>query len=142
MEFNEDVLFGLICPYCGKEPVIVDSKIIYKSASYGPVLYCKDCHAWVGVHKSGKHAGEALGRLANDELRRAKKKAHSYFDELWMYAIVKQKRTKYEARNAAYRWLSKELDIPAKYCHIGMFDVETCEQVAELCQSIVKTLKR
>ena len=46
--------------------------------------------------------------------------------------------SKTKARKAAYRWLSKQLGISAKICHIGMFDVETCKRVVEICESVPK----
>lgn len=32
-------------------------------------------------------------------------------------------------RKEAYKWLSNALQVEGKDCHIGMFDVETCEDV-------------
>lgn len=133
MEFNKKIVEAKICPYCAKKPEYVDSKVIY-GTSYGMVYYCKECDAYVGVHRNST---KPLGRLANRELREAKKKAHFYFDQLWQRAI-KEGRKKYEARNAAYKWLSTELNISLTYTHIGMFDVELCDKVIEICKPYCK----
>ena len=66
-----------------------------------------------------------LGRVANAELRIAKKLAHEKFDPLW--------RNGYMTRHEAYKWLSDKLGIPAEYTHIGMFNVDTCHKVVSLC---------
>lgn len=29
-------------------------------------------------------------------------------------------------------WLAKELDIPVKFCHVGMFDIETCQKALNI----------
>lgn len=129
-ELQEEMLKGLICPYCKKPSVFVDSKAIY-GKSYGMVYWCKPCDAWVGVHKGTK---KALGRLANIHLRYWKKEAHSYFDKLW-----KSKQLK---RGEAYKWLSEYLDIPIKYTHIGMFGPETCQKVVEGSKMLINDLNR
>ena len=68
----DEIIAGKICPYCGKPTEYVDSSIIY-GRSYGMIYLCRDCRAYVGVHKG---TDQALGRLANAELREAKKEAH------------------------------------------------------------------
>ena len=104
----DDVLSGKICPYCGNPTEYVDSSVIY-GRSYGMIYLCRDCRAYVGVHKG---TDQALGRLANAELREAKKDAHL--------------------------WLSIQLGIPREICHIGMFDVKDCKRVVELCKPLIK----
>lgn len=109
-----------ICPYCGKKAKCQDSSVIY-GRSYGPAWICPDfprCDAYVGCHPGTK---APLGRLANKELREAKKNAHSAFDPLW--------RSKKMTRSEAYKWLAEALGIEQAKCHIGMFDVEQCEKV-------------
>ena len=72
------ILTGLICPYCGGETAYIDSCRVY-GRSYGMMYICRPCDAWVGVHKG---TDKALGRLANKELREAKKEAHFWFDKI------------------------------------------------------------
>ncbi|WP_247790043.1 MULTISPECIES: zinc-finger-containing protein [unclassified Bradyrhizobium] len=40
------------------------------------------------------------------------------------------------ARGSGYRWLSEQLGINRKRCQIGMFDVETCRRVVEICSPL------
>jgi len=114
----------------------VDSIEVY-GKSYGMIYLCRPCKAWVGVHKD---TNEALGRLANAELREAKKEAHFYFDKLWSYKI-KQGIKKGTARSKAYAWLSEEMAVPITETHIGYFDLHMCKKVVNLCKPIVEKLK-
>jgi len=112
------------CDYCGTLVEFVDSKVIY-GKSYGMIYLCPDCGAYVGVHKG---TDKPLGRLANAELREWKKAAHKVFDPLWQQGPFRGK------RNAAYRWLAKQLQLPVEKTHIGMFDVEECKKVIKICE--------
>lgn len=127
------VLSGNKCPYCGKNTAFVDSSIVYRK-SFGKIYYCRDCRAWVGVHKGTE---KALGRLADAELRKWKIKAHFLFDMLWKKKIS-QGFSKKEARSRGYAWVSKELKIPPEFTHIGMFDVDDCKKLVELCNAYFK----
>lgn len=97
------------------------------------------CMAYVGVHKG---TDRALGRLANTELREAKKEAHFYFDQIAKTNLINKIWKKHipntSNRNKAYLWLSIQLGIPHEVCHIGMFGVEDCKRVVDLCKPIVK----
>lgn len=115
------IMSGKICPYCLNKSEYVDSSIIY-GRSYGMIYLCKSCDAYCGVHKG---TDNALGRLANKELRYWKKEAHKYFDALWRLSDRKSE------RGFQYSQLSKYLGIPIEYTHIGMFGVETCKMVVE-----------
>lgn len=110
------------CDYCGRRAEYVDSKAIY-GTSYGMMYLCRNCMAYVGVHKG---TDKPLGRLANAELRKWKKNAHAAFDPLWQYGPFKHR------RKAAYRWLAKQMGLPVDQTHIGMFDVGQCKQVIEI----------
>lgn len=112
---------ALPCPYCNEPPVLVDGAEVYHGRSYGKIWLCRPCQAWVGVHKG---TDQPLGRLANKELREWKIKAHAAFDPRW-----KGK----SDRREAYGWLAEQLGIEREKAHIGMFDVETCKRVVELC---------
>lgn len=131
----EDVLFAKICPYCGLQPDFMESSEKIYGKDYGPVYICHDCDAYVGVHKDGLN--RPLGRLADAELRKAKKEAHFYFDFLWRKKMSKGF-TKHEARKTAYLWLSLKMAIIPDHTHIGMFNIEQCKQVIELCKPYKK----
>lgn len=137
---NPKILFGKICPYCGRKPKYVDSELIY-GKSYGMIYLCRGCDAYVGVHKG---SDKPLGRLADKDLREAKKKAHYYFDALWkaktnIGILEDPRRSKRKVewqracRSQAYKWLSEVMQIKPEFTHIGMFDVEQCEKVVQLC---------
>ena len=132
----EDILSGKICPYCNKVPEFVDSSCVYHGISFGMIYLCRDCSAWVGVHKDTK---KALGRLANNELREAKKKAHSYFDLIAKTGLINKLWTQFihgmPNRNKAYWWLSRKMDIKKDRCHIGMFDLDQCKKVVSICEA-------
>lgn len=114
-----------LCPYCGKFSVLVGGKVIYphRPDLYGKQLYqCAPCDAYVGCHEGTTNP---LGRLANADLRMAKKRAHAAFDPRWKSGELK--------RAAAYRWLAEKLGIDRKDCHIGMMDVDMCLRVVAEC---------
>jgi hypothetical protein len=118
----------VMCPYCGERAKFVQGKRIYHGrGSWDEKWFwaCLPCGAWVGCHaaseKYGRVGDEPLGRLANEELRIAKMGAHEAFDPIWKEGGVKRK--------DAYKWLAEQLGIPARECHIGMFDVDMCRKV-------------
>lgn len=117
------IFTGKTCPYCGKPTELIDSAEIYGGTSYGPIYICRDCDAYVGCYKG---TTTALGRLANDELRLAKRRAHHYLDQLWK--TPKQ-------RLDVYAWISDELRVPLARTHVGMSDVEQCNLIARICRN-------
>ena len=133
MTREEKIRIGLICPYCDEKPERIDSDAIY-SKSYGDILICKPCRAWVGIHRSGENKGKPLGRLADAKLREAKKEAHRYFDQLWRRKMRCQGISKMKARNAAYDWLAGEMEMSREICHIGMMNERQCELVIFICK--------
>lgn len=119
------------CPYCDKPAVFFPTSERFYSRDWGAVYACIPCGAWVGCHKGTKRP---LGRLANAELRKAKIAAHAAFDKLWQGKMLRDECSKGEARRAGYKWLAEQLDIEPKKCHIGMFDLDLCAKVVEVCQ--------
>lgn len=116
---------NVYCDYCGWKAEFVDSKVIY-GRSYGMVYLCRNCMAYVGVHKG---TAKPLGRLANAQLRYWKKQAHAAFDPLWQYGQFKGH------RNVAYAWLAERMRLPVEQIHIGMFDVGDCKRVIAICNT-------
>ena len=110
-----------ICPYCKRFSVRVTGEEVYphRADLFCLSFYsCKGCDAYVGCHKG---TIKPLGRLANKELRKAKSEAHRAFDPLWKFGDIKRKE--------AYKWLAETLNVESSDCHIGMFDIEMCEDV-------------
>ncbi|MCY1166934.1 zinc-finger-containing domain protein [compost metagenome] len=125
------------CRYCLKAAALLrfrDQGYPYQ-ADYGPVWTCTPCKAWVGCHKGTENA---LGGLANAELRVAKQAAHAAFDPLWQAKIRRDKCSKNKAHNAGYAWLADQLGIPVKKCHIGYMSLEECQRTVEICLSALK----
>lgn len=116
-----------ICPYCKKFSQKVTGERIYPQRAdlFSKTFYlCAPCNAYVGCHDG---TAQPLGRLADAKLRKAKLMAHDAFDPWW-----KSKKMK---RGEAYRWLAQQLGIDGSDCHIGMFDLETCQKVIDICKN-------
>ncbi len=122
---------GLFCPYCECDTILIDTKTIYKVRSYGMAYQCPKCLAFVGCHKN---TIIALGRVANKELREAKKEAHKYFDIIW--------KNKHLTRTDAYEWLSTRLEIPISKTHIGLFDIKQCKDTVYFSKQILNDMRR
>ena len=113
------------CDYCGHEAALVDDSEIY-GRSFGHTAYlCRNCGAYVGCHG---RTDKPLGRLADAALRSWKVKAHVAFDQLWVH----RSSPFYHRRNAAYAWLAEKMGLPIAETHIGMFDIEQCQQVIKI----------
>ncbi len=125
------IFTGKICPYCDKNTELVDGSEVYGKKYRGIWLYlCRPCDAYVGTHQGTTNA---LGRLANAELRKWKKLAHRHFDALWRQK-VRNGFSKGKARGLAYRWLAEKLGIEQNMTHVGMFDVDLCKKTVEACK--------
>jgi len=115
------------CPYCHQTAKLVIGEQIYpnsKDLHKNKYWLCVPCDAYVGTHKQ---TFKPLGRLANAELRRWKIRAHETFDPLWKNGN--------KTRSQAYYWLSQQLGIPYKFCHIAMFDIKMCSKVVKIGRS-------
>lgn len=138
MDTRPLILSGFVCPYCGKQTEFVDSSEIY-GKSYGMVYLCRECDAYVGFYKG---TDIALGRLANKQLRKDKNEAHFYFDKIFTTGIIHKlcpiSLHGENRRNKAYRWLSEKMKIHMGFCHIGMFDIEECRKVVEICKPLIE----
>ncbi len=123
------------CQYCQQPATLVDGTVIYP---HQPDLagkrfwLCAPCDAWIGCHPRSKRHGfngtEALGTLANAELRKARMRAHAAFDPLWREGAM--------SRTAAYRWLAEQLGIELDNTHIGHFDIRQCDEVVTCCKAL------
>ena len=114
-----------ICPYCGNGAKLAKGDVVYGGRADLASLWfwrCVPCSAWVGTHRGTK---EPLGRLANGELRTAKRRAHWAFDSLWQKGSM--------SRGQAYKWLAEELGLDVEECHIGEFNLARCHQVIQVC---------
>jgi hypothetical protein len=111
------------CPYCPGSVSIVNNEEIY-GRPYGEwpwAFLCGGCGAYVGLHP---FTGIPLGTLADAPTREARKRAKAAFNPLWQTRLM--------TRKEAYAWLAKMLGLASvDVCHIGWFDVATCDRVVE-----------
>jgi len=121
----------VVCPYCEIDAELTSSAKLYGGKYYGMIWLCGQCKASVGVHKN---TTEPLGTLANRKLKDLRRKAHLVFDPLWKTKADREKISKTKAREAGYRWLSEQLGITLKKCHIGEMREKDCLRVISLCQ--------
>lgn len=114
-----------VCNLCGAKVVYVTNDKIYGSRyGSGYAYMCTGCGAYVGTHKPRPR--EALGILANKEMREMKMKCHAIFDKMWS--------TRKE-RLALYERLSIELDIPLMLCHFGYFNLDQLYKAYKVVKS-------
>lgn len=113
------------CAYCNERTSLVTGSVVYPhlpSLASKPFHACLPCKAWVGCHPGTTNA---LGNVANSELRQARSRAHAAFDPIWQ--------SKGMSRRAAYGWLAHQLRLPGSRCHIAQLDIALCQQVVEVC---------
>lgn len=91
-----------ICPKCGQAAAQEQTRFGVRSA-------CCDLWSWKGAP------------LVCAKTHQARQDAHRAFDRLWKDGHM--------TRSAAYRWLSKTLEIPPERCHIRMMDASTALDV-------------
>jgi len=128
---------NVVCPYCSAEAEFVSSKEVYNGRDYGMIYLCRPCIAYCGVHTG---TVKPYGKLANAELRECRKKAHAIFDPIWEFRIGSKNSKgkvmrKAQAKSLVYKKLAELLEIESADCHIGMFDVDTCKRLIEICMT-------
>lgn len=120
------------CLFCASPVAIVNNAEIY-GREYGewPWAYrCtgKNCHAYVGMHP---FTNIPLGTLADAPTRQARTRAKAVFNPIWQSRRM--------TRSEAYAWLAGQLGIVnVEECHIGWFDVQTCQRVVAACLQLAK----
>ena len=121
-----EILQGKKCMYCSQSTLYLDSSKIY-GVSHGMVYMCVPCDAYVGVHYGNSRYSK--GSVANKKLRFWRKKAHESFDPIAFDVREGWSRKK------AYAWLSEQMNLPKELTHIGMFSVNRCKKVIEICKT-------
>jgi hypothetical protein len=81
------------------------------------------CKAYVGTHKH--RPLQALGILANDEMRVLRRKCHDIFDKTWSNA---------EERKARYAELADKMGISVDVCHFGYFNKKLLEKALKILE--------
>ena len=110
----------IVCPYCDQEAKFMSSKEFYGKDYKSNLYVCKPCDAYVGTHGESK---KALGSLANKELRAKRMEVHRLFDPLW------KGRWKKMSRSEAYTWLRDQMGLSYEEGHIGMFNIDQCNEI-------------
>ena len=128
----------VLCDYCGEKAGLINSSKIY-GTDYGMIWICKPCDAYAGVNKSRRDY-KPLGRLANKELRSAKKIAYDSFIRLCDIKMVKDGCSKKEAKQAGYKWLASVLDIESNNCQFPKFNIDICKRVEFICNNITQKI--
>ena len=120
------------CNYCGAKVELQKGSTVYprrEDLADVNVWVCPECHARCGCHKGTELP---MGTLANAELRELRMHTHTHLDRLW--------KEHYMSRNATYTWLAFELDVPFKFCHIAMFDLDKYRKIIGLAKKKLKQI--
>lgn len=133
----------VVCDYCGKDAALVAGDVIYPSnpqAHHRMFWFCKPCDAWTATHENSP-THKPIGRMANAQLREARKRALMAFNPLWlaghgMFLQANLLVSKSYCVGVAYKWLADRMGITTKTCHIGSMNEQQCEQAKRICQSL------
>ena len=106
-----------VCNICGGK--VKFNKCSKEKSRSGFVYYCTNCYAWVGT--SPKNPDEALGELANKEIRGMRVELHRWFDKLWKNH---EERAKYYDKLAAALGKSE--------CHFSQMTMEELKKAEEI----------
>ncbi len=98
----------VLCPSCGGVAARQETR-------YGRRDMCCGLWSW---------DGKPLQSAATHDARKA---AHEVFDAIWKSGRI--------SRSTAYRELAVALSIPAKDCHIALFDEDTALKVVEIART-------
>lgn len=93
-----------LCDYCGGKAHLahVGDEAYPYGADHGAVWVCSSCQAWIGVRsRSRLHA--PLGRLANADLRVAKKRLHDALEPFVAAKLRRDGANPFEARGKAIK---------------------------------------
>ena len=123
-------LHPTVCNICGGNVVFISNAEIYGSEyGSGRCYFCTSCGAYTGTHRPRPR--EALGLLADAQMRKGKIMCHNLFDSLWRNKPKAQKK-----RRDLYSWLAVQMGIPVEECHFGWFDLSQLREAYKiLCKA-------
>lgn len=99
---------------------------------YGCIMYRET--GCPGAHNCNKQDAKPFGVPGDKKTRQARKLAHEWIERLANTACVLDEEDDGEAYGRrrvtqVYAMLAKALNLPPEHCHMGMFDLKTCEKV-------------
>lgn len=107
------------CNICQGRVIYTSNATIYgRQYGSGYCYYCTECGAYVGTHEP--RPKEAMGLLADREMREMKIKCHELFDSFWK--TLKTGRGK--MRRSLYQRLANQMHLSIGDCHFGYFGSE------------------
>jgi hypothetical protein len=112
-----------VCRYCGGKIIKTTTRALYPKGNE-PIYLCTMCNAYVGCYKG---TDKPMGKVANTVLRLKRQETHRIFDSFW--------KAQGWSRSAAYRWLSRQLQIPEEDTHIALMEMDECEKIIRLCRN-------
>lgn len=125
-------LYPKKCNLCGGKVIYTSNRRIYrKEYGSGKCYYCTECGGYVGTHVPRPR--EALGILADQEMRELKKRCHVIFDGFWENEKTSRKR--HIVRQQCYRTMADLLGLQRNECHFGYFDKETLITAMQILES-------
>ena len=126
------IKYPKICNICGGKVVYCSNAEIY-GVEYGSgkCYLCTKCGAYVGTHKP--RPKEALGLLADEQMRKGKMICHDLFDSLW-----KGKPKASKKRKDLYEWLSKKMNLPIELTHFGYMSLEQLREAYIYIRELVE----
>lgn len=124
-------LHPTVCNLCGGPVIYTSNSTIYQGKTYGSgkCYVCTNCGAYVGTHVPKPK--EALGLLANSNMRKGKILCHEIFDSFW-----KGRKKARKKRTDMYRWLAKQMEIPVEDCHFGWFSLDELRRAYRILLTI------
>ena len=119
-------LYPTTCNLCGGKVIYTSNATIYgKEYGSGRCYLCTSCRAYTGTHKPRPR--EALGILADEDMRRTKIACHALFDVRWQGKPKANKK-----RKDLYAWLAGKMGIPVGECHFGWFDINQLQKAYDI----------
>lgn len=107
-----------ICNVCGGKVILINTGFDYDRGDY--IYKCVNCGASVGTHPK---TIDALGTLANNEMKLKRREVHVWFDRLW---------NNHQEREELYCKLAKELQIEKEECHFALMSMEMLDKTLEI----------
>jgi hypothetical protein len=117
------------CNICGGRVEYMSNAAVYgREYGSGRCYRCSECGAYTGTHKP--RPDEALGLLADAEMRAWRVKCHSLFDPMWKRGRDGKERR--SLRRGLYARLAADLGIRPEDCHFGHFGLPELKRAFEI----------